>query len=158
AFTYYLLKSLYLAAGAQPRGMTRGELQERLRSAMRPQIPDWGGNLSVTAMLDPFRRIPFSPQVRTRTFLDFFRAPIRLAVYNPQQEQEVTPETLEALRTVLGPGSITPTIAQQAVQAYRRMTPAGRMQVRGTIRTLLEDEGERLLLSYLDGYQVEPDR
>ena len=158
AFTYYLLKSLYLAAGSEPRRVTREELQESLRRAMQPQIPDWGGNLGVTAMLDPLLRIPFKPQVRTRTFLDFFRAPIRLAVYDPQQEQEVRPETLEALRTVLGRGSITPTIAEQAMDVYRRMTPAGRMQVRSTIRTMLEDEGERLLLNYLDGYQVEPDR
>ena len=158
AFTYYLLKSLYLAGGSEPRRVTRGDLQETLRKSMQTQIPDWGGNLSLTAMLDPIQRIPFKSAVRTRTYLDFFRAPIRLAVYSPQQDQEVPPETLAALRTILGRGSITPTIAEQAMEAWRRMPTAGRMQVQGTIRTLLEDEGERLLLNYLDGYQTEPDR
>jgi tetratricopeptide (TPR) repeat protein len=159
AFTYYLLKSLYLGAGAQPRRMSRGELQESLREAMKPQqIPDWGGNLSVTAMLDPLQQIPFKPPLRTRTYLDFFRAPIRLAVYGQEQDQEPPTEMLDRLRAVLGPDSITPEIARQAMEAYRRLTPLGQMQVRSTIRTALEDIGQRLLLNYLDGYQTEPDR
>ena len=158
AFTYYLLKYLYLASGAQPRRLSRGELQENLRAAMKPQIPDSGGNLSVTALLDPLQRIPFKPEVRTRTYLDLFRAPIRLAAYVQDQEPEVPPDVLARLQTILSPGSITPAIAQQAIDAYRRLGPANRMQVRGTIRTALENEGERLLLHYLDGYQLEPQR
>ncbi len=159
AFTYYLLQFLYVGAGAPPRRLSRGELQDHLRTAMQPkQVPDAGGNLSVTAMLDPLQRIPFKPEVRTKTFLDFFRPPLRLAAYAPQQEPGAPQETIERLRTILGRGSISPSIAQLAMEAYRQLGPLTQVEVRSTIRTALEDEGERLLLNYLDGYQLEPQR
>jgi tetratricopeptide (TPR) repeat protein len=162
AFTYALLKLLYLDAGSQPRKLTRLQLQEGLKRAMeglKPmQIPDSGGNLSGADMLDPLQRIAFTPEARTKTLLDLFRPQIRLASYAPEQQADVPQETLDGLRAILGRGAINPAVAQQAMEAYRQLSPANRMQVRGTIRTALEDEGQRLLLNYLDGYQLEPDR
>jgi tetratricopeptide (TPR) repeat protein len=107
-------------------------------------------------VLDPLQRISFKPGPRTTSFLDFFRPPIRLASYSPEPQADVPQETLARLRAILGRGAINPASAQQAMEAYRRLSPLNQMQVRGTIRMALEDEGERLLLNYLDGYRFEP--
>lgn len=158
AFTYHLLKSLYLGADAQPRRLSRGELQEQLRAAMKPQVPDWGGDLSVTAMLDPIQRIPFNPAAATKSLLQLFQPHIQLAAYRPEQDPQAPQDVLDQLRNRLRRGAINPAVAQQTMDGYRRLSPDNQLLVRSTIRTALEDEGERLLLGYLDGYQIEPQR
>src|SRR5215471_13810726 len=57
AFTYYLLKALYLDSASQARKFTRGQLEQTLTREMqapRPQqIPDAGGTVGYTELLAP---------------------------------------------------------------------------------------------------------
>jgi tetratricopeptide (TPR) repeat protein len=158
AFTYHLLKLLYLDPGTQSRSVSRGELESDLQVAMRGlrQTPETGGNLNQIMKLDPLKRVPFQPNTPPTSLLDWFRAPIRLAAYAPDQQPEFTPEVAGRLRAALGRGTITTQVARQAVAAYFRLSPANQMLTRSAIRIALEDEGERLLLDYLHGYEVEP--
>jgi tetratricopeptide (TPR) repeat protein len=160
AFTYHLLKLLYLNAGSQARPISRGELRSDLLAAMKdlPQAPDLSGNMLETDRLDPLKRVPMKVGTGPTSLLDWFRASFRLAAYSPDQQAEITPQAIDQMRTILGRGAITTLAARQAVAAYAQLSPANRRLVGHTIRIALEDEGERLLLNYLHGYEVEPPR
>jgi tetratricopeptide (TPR) repeat protein len=158
AFTFHLLKLLYGETGAQPQSLSRAELESDLQAAMRTlrQKPEPGGNISPIVKLDPIQRIPYRPASGTSNLLDWFRSPVRLVSYSPDQQPDMTPEALDRLRAALGRWAITTQLARQAVSAFFQLSRANQMLVRSTIRIALEDEGQRLLLDYLHGYEIEP--
>ena len=160
AFTYYLLKSLYLDAAAQARKVTRGQLEQTLTremQALKPQqVPDGGGTVGYTELLDPLMALPAAIPVRTTMQSTPF---LQLAAYvPPQQAPELIPALLNRLRLSLAPSAITRGAAEQALTVYRQLNPNDQVQVRDVIRIALEDAGQRLLLNYLDGYETEPER